>query len=302
MNDTEYTCDIFGVRIIPTQAYFFPLAIILSAQCISAIFFNSLFLLAMSKQVCKTSVSEHLFMMLAVTDMLAALAVMPGWVVQIVEILFAKLHCFLPTYLLTAGYSLVLMSVTIIVLITVDIYLSILHPFLYQKFATKSRATFVAILMWSLCMASSLTSSIVSSRCWQRYEVIGALLTIPVVISMFLIHFRVYKEVEKIQKKGSVNKLKKRKKIGVHKRSLRMAVGILITFVLCFIPLAVYSIYVLIMGKTAELVTYGMSTVYTITLLNCVLDPFVYYFRLTKVRRRVSSILSSRQSNHSLAA
>ena len=110
---------------------------------------NTIVIYAISnKRYLRSSVTNSFIASLAVSDILVAVCIVPvriGFALKNLRFCFGFVVC---RFYLTADYIFFTASITNLVIISVDRYLAMLHPYYYQRLLTKSRAKVIIALVW----------------------------------------------------------------------------------------------------------------------------------------------------------
>ncbi|KAM4701479.1 S-geranylgeranyl-glutathione receptor P2RY8 isoform 1-T2 [Discoglossus pictus] len=222
--------------------------------------------------------------------------------------LFGKGLCNIMTVLFYLNmYS----SILTIMLISIDRYLGIVHPMQSSRWRRKRYAITACTLMWvTLLLAlypfisTDLTYEVKSLNITTCFDVLQwkmlpsitawAAFIIGLVLCFFLIPFFVIVGcyiaiIWKLVKKSN--------RYGSGKRSIKLAIIVLVVFVTCFAPnnfiLLIHSVYRLFYGKSYYFV-YKLTL--TLSCLSSCLDPFLYYFASKDFCKKFKDIFCKKQS------
>ena len=282
------TCLLLGdLETFNCDSYTTILGTILLIESALTIFFNSLFLVSLVKFSKFLSNSEVLFVLLAVSDILSGVMVMPlyGFLMY-----FCNLkNCALVNYVYVTGFCFTSISMITIVFITLDLYLAILHPFFYQRFITKRLVTLSSIFSWICMSLVHFSLIIVSDQAMNVYKDNSAYFVFCLVLILLVIHIKIMKEIKKISSSNNKTTTEEAS-IKMRERSCKMAFSMLVTFSICFLPLAVVLVSTTGAKTNSFVVERLLPTVNCIALSNSCFDPFVYFFRFEQIRNNVKSL------------
>lgn len=285
-------CDILGINVTPHETFYWCLFSSLLLQSVLTIIFNFMYLAVMFKCVATRTISECLYIMLSVSDVLTAVIVTPAWMLTIYQSTEFYMDCKVALYINFTGYSLVLISVSTILLITIEMYIAVMHPFYYEGTSLKKKFMVALALLWVLCIVFSVISSVIFRTFWDMFQKLAGLIFLLVILLLFFAHHKVYREVKRICSRIIETDRDGKRRIQMKSRSVKLSLSISLTLTICFTPTIYYSFHVALLGKTTFTQSVMLPVFQFIALLNGLFNPFVYYFRLTKIRRKVRGMFS----------
>lgn len=255
------------------------------------VIFNSIYLISIVKFTRNFFPNDIVYILLSVSDLLAGFVYMPTWCAAWIVAMHQSRHeCFLLKLVNITGHILADMSLLAIVGITLDIYLSILHPFFYEKHVTNRRTFLFVTGLWLLTIVLIISLSAMSLKYWRIYENTAGIFAVVSCVTVSLMHIKIYLEIKSMCRKvprssvSQIHILKTKKKVS------RTGTKILLTFILCFLPISCCVMYRNIVKRTTFMASYAEQIAHCIFLLNPLLDPFVYYFRLSRIRSNIRRI------------
>ncbi|XP_072253726.1 P2Y purinoceptor 8 [Leuresthes tenuis] len=211
------------------------------------------------------------------------------------------------SFLTLVFYTNMYCSILTMMAIGIDRYLGIVRPMFFRQYRqSKSIAVFSCFLMWALVlgvlyplMTTDLTFDVPELGITTCFDVLKksmlpsisawAFFLLSMVFILFLFPFCVttfcYFSV--------IHKLTKDSKTAQKERAIRLAVVVLLVFVLCFAPnnilLLAHSVLRLFYNKSLYM-AYKLSLCFSC--LNSCLDPFIYYFASKDFRQKLRVIMN----------
>lgn len=241
---------------------------------------------------------------LAGTDLMVASIAQPAFVIfQATKLRHSGFSCVALAVYTSTVFLCTGLSILTLIIITVERYFAIFHPFKYQQLVTTSRLVCVIFTIWFLW---TLFISLVRFTTRTTTSTLGTIATI-LILSCLLITLFVYLKVQKLVLRNrrvtvaqptlsgvteSCNgETRQRQNIPETKSS--RTVGILTgTLALCLLPTIVASAILQTKATKAETlyhVIYPLTD--TAVILNSTLNPFVYVFRSNVIRRSIRDTL-----------
>ncbi|XP_057310506.1 adrenocorticotropic hormone receptor-like [Hydractinia symbiolongicarpus] len=293
---TDMTCSSYlaGVKI---NLYFHSLTVAYAmAISLLTILFNSVYITSVIRFTRNYYPSDIMYILLSVSDLLSGLVYTPTWsIAWIIAIHQSRKNCFFSKVLNAIGHILAEMSFFAIVGITFDLHLFIIHPFFYDKYITNRRTFLFVIGIWMMTIVLIITCSVTSIRYWRLYETAAGVFAVILCLIISFLHIKIYLEIRRMCKK--ITSATQIDILNAKKKSAKTGVKILVTFILCFLPISCCVVYRNIIKRTTFVATYADQMAHCIYLLNPLLDPFVYYFRLSRIRSNISRIFNKKIGN-----
>ncbi|XP_057313710.1 adrenocorticotropic hormone receptor-like [Hydractinia symbiolongicarpus] len=291
---TPIICDLFGVE-LETNIYFHTtLAVLAIILAILTIIFNAIFLLVMFRFIQRLSVPDMLYAMLAVSDILTGILVMPSFSAFWIHALLSHSDCMLVNFVNVSVHILGVVSVSVIALITMDVFVSIVYPFLYPLYFTKRFVYIMFGLIWTLAIICPLALVIISIKDWYVYQNISGGIVIAVVLALFVMHLKLHHVLNNMRCQITHGNNEQKENLRAKRKASKLATSILVTLLISFAPSLVYFLLTAIEGNTVFTSSYFFQATGVWFFLNPLLDPFVYYFRLKRVRKNILKMFGSR--------
>ncbi|XP_057311208.1 adrenocorticotropic hormone receptor-like [Hydractinia symbiolongicarpus] len=305
MNNYNITCGDIKYIILEHAAFYAWLASSEVIIGVLTIIFNAVYLISMYKYSTKLSVADTLYIMLSVSDLLTgSLFVLPLTGVQIFAA-YGQASCFLNDFAVINGSMLGAMSGIIICFITVDLFLSLHYPFIYENWFTSKRAVFIILAIFITLASTTITTRRTSLKAHRIFELFMSANVGVLCILMFLMHYAIHQELQRLYTRERKLNITPSENVKYQKKGKKLGLKMLITLLVCYIPIATYFVTVLFADKSQHYIYYMEDLSYLIFCLNPLLDPFIYYFRLKRIRSRIRRLFSRNVKteawiNHSL--
>ena len=258
---------------------------------------NTLILVALSKESSLHLPSKLLLRCLATTDLCVGIIVEPLNIAYLMTLVYEDWHLcrFLEAVSFLVGYVLAAASLLTLTGISVDRLLALLLGSSYKQIVTCKRTYVVIAAIWvfsGVVTASYLESHLIPFWCGR--VTIALCITISI-ISYAKIFFtlrrhqmRVHTTVQQHHQQQSnryfsLNMLRYRK-------AVYSALWIQLALVVCYLP---YSIMTVLIGNRRPSPSYFLAWLTTVTLvyLNSSLNPVLYCWKISEVRRVVKEII-----------
>lgn len=292
-NDTSIVCPMLAVP-VENNIYFY--SIVFTVGCILGIWscaLNGVYLICMWKYSSISSISDVFYIVLAITDMLTgALFILPWCCFYMLTLTFT-IYCKLYNFMTISGHLLAGIAVFTIAFFLADLYFSLLYPFLYIEKFTIKRALIINMIPWIVTSLMSVVCFITIAKEWYIYQFFAALGTICVMVALFVMHRQIYNELNRLSGRLSQGNMKERKEMSCKRKASKVGIKVLATFCVCFLPAVICYFYNIFIRKTVFVTNYVENVCLLIYFINPVLDPFIYYFRLSRIRVKIQRLFRS---------
>ena len=272
------------------------LAVVNVILSLTSILGNFLILVALRKESSLHPPSKLLYRCLATTDLLVGLVSQPLYIIYWISI--AKEHWNLCRYTRDAAYTssnaFCGVSLGTMTAITVDRLIALLLGMRYKQTVTLKRTNIILAALWVLCGVAALCY-ILDYRItlWSTYIGIPSCFLISMVsytkIFHTLIHHQAQVQVHDQLQSSQPNSLN----ISRYRKAVYSALWVQLSLVVCYIPFIVVEIVIVEASKRTFsshlLVTRGKAA--TLLYFNSTLNPFLYCWKISEVRRAVKQII-----------
>ena len=281
---------LFGGRLhqpsYSTQAVIIFTAVINAIASPITVVLNALLIIAMKRKPrLRAHKSNILLALLASTDLVVGLILQPTFIAMITTVVQSKSgFCTLTDAFRHCGGCLVSASLTHLALISMERYLAIKHPFIYDTIVTEAHLLFASTLAWLFSIF--LQISIVFGE--TLYFTIKTTCQIVIVSFTILCHLSVYRETNRHQRHVAAHQVTKeaREKFEKDKKALKITSIVLGTLLICYTPLTVSRMtlpkYRYEISLNAAYTVFFLTA--TVALLNSLINPVIYSVRLRQFR------------------
>ena len=271
-----------------------PQAVVNSISLCTGILLNLTFITTMIAKFPNRTVTEVLLLALSCTDLATSILVTPITVARVILLTKERVVCVLGIINVVTGYPLVATSHLLIVIITIERYIYMVHPYLYDIYVTKAK-TYTAIL--TATFISTLVT--ISSYIAGQERLLRDLTAIISTATHALFAYIQIKLFMFIQKKRRTVSFPDENEVGGDRgrtdhNGLITILYISLAFFICYTPPLIYCIFLQMTNATREnpVATRDMRKwLETLILLNCTLSPLVYYWRLSEIRKAEINII-----------
>ena len=278
------------------------LAILVAILTVCTVVPNGLVVAAMSttKQY-RRSPSHVLLLVLAICDLLIGLVSMPAyvvhqWMISHCSHQYDETQCQLSKFVKFGGYSFSSLTILTIALITIELYLAIVRPFVYEHRYNKQYFLLYLLLTWTLFLASNFVMLYAFPAQWSSFKsFVVSWLCIVIFLMIIVFHSLLSIEVGKLSRSTTTNPsfnttttTNNNNNNRINKKTFRMTTTIIIAFSICYLPLSVGMLYK-VFSNTTSMTSYNdvMPWCEVIALCNSALDPLIYCFRLRFIRHKI---------------
>lgn len=289
-NSTEIICDIFRVELEVNPIFHVTLSIIVILISILTISLNSMYLIVVYKFSKLFSISDILYIFLAVSDLLTGVILMPAFAGFWIYTSYSGTDCTFLKFVNACAHTFTLISVLTISLITTDVYASIVHPFAYRAYFTKKIFYATSAVVWIISITFPIIFVLIAPYYWYIYQNISGSMALSAMMALCVMHYKIHLSIKQLSCQINFSSAKENENVKTKRKASKLAVSILITLIACFLPSLIYFFYITIHGTTTKSVSYVFQTTGVIVFLNAFFDPFVYYFRLGRVRTKIKKM------------
>ena len=289
---TTLSCDFETLHLVSSSMTNFRiLAISAMALIFAVIILNGPVVIAMATvKHYRNSPSHMLLIILSVCDFGIGVVILPPYVVHVWFLSERKIFCMLSQFLKLSGYAMSSLTVLLILFTTIQLYLAIVRPFLYEHAHNKKYYLVYLTSSWLTLVVSQILCLYVFPTSWRTFKrYVASTILLAIFIVILILHTRISLEVNKLKRHATCNPSIRSNT--VHKRAFLITSTIIVAFAFCYLPIASLLIYDLVNGSTLRSETYIMPLCEFAALSNAVLDPLIYCLRLKVVRLKIRRML-----------
>ena len=225
---------------------------------------------------------------LSTTDLIVGLVVQPLHITEASLLLKGEQFCPLTDLSNKVAFKCLLASFYHLVLLNVERYVAIKHPFVHETRVTEIRIIIASCLAWAVAI-------IIYSKNFLTIAILVIFQMLLVVVSVYF-NVSVYKEVRRQEKHIATNQVSSeaKKKLLKNKKAFYTTFIVLVVILLCSIPTRICIVAVLLSKeKIPENVSH--IVIYLLTLmpvLNSLFNPLIYAVRIRHFRVAFIQLLS----------
>ena len=274
---------------------FILVAVFYSLEGCSGSILNLSFIITVLKTKSLRTIPNIILLSLSINDLIMSLIIIPCQVYDIVLLSKGKLWCNLHIWLTRSEYSSLCVSLSLMVIISLEKYVAVCFPFLYERYVTKARVgcVIVAIAVVTTLMTFLFPISQSSAALFNVITVVVLFVGFCVFLwcqwKIFIVLSRIKRRILTEQTPSATDLHNKREKAF-------SLLFITLSFVLCwFLPL-IYRVYSSIFGRSQVLHQYVRPWLYMVIFTSNTLSPMVYYWRLKSVRNKAWKLFFQKRS------
>ena len=270
--------------------------------CPCAIVANVMVFLGILRKSDLRNVYNTSILFLATSDLLTGLITMPTFLVYQGSKLVKREDEFSCTALVLYTFTTFLftgLSVVTIILITLERYLAIFHPFKYRDYVTKRRIAVAISVVWIVWTAFIILARLSPGASAGMYSAIAAAMLVPCILLTFFVYCKVYVLTRRVRLSIGHELSGPRNAEDIQEtKSSRTVAYIAFAVVLCFAP----TLAIAVAYQTHSIsLNYFYHLLYPLTdtavLLTPIFDPVIYVLRSSNVRRSLCEFVRERSES-----
>lgn len=241
-------------------------------------------------------VSTVLLMILVGCDLVIGIAFMPVYIVNSWLLSKGRILCSLHRTAQISGHTLCMVTILTILAITIELYMAIVKPFLYQGRHNRRYYWLYLLVSCVVSLAIILIWIYLFPKRWDNFKkVIGVSFTTIGFSLICVLHAYVQVEVKTIVRKGSINNPTMAMSLSNHK-TLRMTTFVVLAFGFCYLPFVVLSFYEIVNGPSIFAKMYILPWTEFVGVSNAIWNPLIYCYRLSFIKRKALNMISCKST------
>ena len=264
---------------------------------------NFLVIFAVKKHRSLQTTANFLLASLAASDFCIGLFFQPCKIASTLLVLSCKSECWLFAIVYHFGYYLATVSFLTLAQVSLDRYVALTFPFLYQRLTTSHTTCFIAmILTWTGPLLIIIVSVAVGKmRLPSLLFTFLAPITIAISVMAQVSTIKTVKKIRRRDESVSVDTAdtkakRKRRRSYVREKATKVAGVILLATISCYTPHAVLTLI-----RTLRKDILAFQGIYdwtkTLVIFNSTLNPIIYCWILKEMRKKVLNILIQLRPN-----
>jgi len=247
-------------------------------------FTNGVFIIVMLKWGRVHETAHKLLIILATTDLLQGIVGMPVYIAHIL----LQDNTAVSIASNFSGFTLVSMSIWVTSVISMEQYIAILHPFLYQRRMSSRKFIGMVLMMWILILSYNIAKIGLGISEERQYMIIDCAYCLLSMMTILFCQRRILNTVNRIEK----NQPQTAKRVRQNK-SAQMCLAIVVSLAVCNLPYIAYNVATLCCVKQDAGITQWTGV---FGYLNNLCDGLIYFWRLSWMRNDAKKVLSSLSS------
>ena len=272
------------------EQYALRLSAVIIFFSLTAFLGNFLILVALHKVSFLHPPSKLLYHSLATSDLLVGLVSQPLAATLWMSVVFEdwRLCRFVWVAAFISGYGLSLMSLLTMAAMSVDRLLALLLGLRYKQIVTLKRTYVIVVTLWIVTFVATLCN-VLDSRIapWFGRIVISCCLLISIASYAKIFcalrrhHAQIQSHVQ--QQPSQPNALN----MARYKKAVYSALWVQLVLLACYVPLSVVGILMAHIKRDSSHLVVALGIVNTLVYFNSTLNPFLYCWKISEVRRAV---------------
>ena len=226
---------------------------------------------------------DVLMLLLSLTDLACSVGVVPTYSSVMFDLSEGRINCSNANFLKWLGYNLTGMSVSTIGCISYQSYIALAKPFLYISHLNMRSCISALIGCWAVLIATTTVAVYVKPDLYSSYKLGLGSAFVLICCVMCYMNFVMNKTIKKMMLREPQNRNRTIKL----KKSIRTSFAIIIAFIACYFGIAILVVLLAVTERRVWFRSYFGPWVEFAVILNNLLDPLIYCFRLKVLRRKI---------------
>lgn len=256
-----------------------------------AVTLNALFIRAIYNHKSLQTNPNKLLVLLSIIDIINSLVSQLSFAIESFLFSFDLFYLTFDRAVSINGYAFTGISFLTVILISLERYIAILYPFIYEKYYRLKRVILYHLVTCFLFLC--LTVLLLIGNLMEEFHLIMSILVAIGCIIILFCYYNIYQVSKKTLRRLStisniaVNEAKTHAR---NNRAAMVAALILLFLFISYSPFMIMSLWLSNNHDTRhELVMLILPWTQTLALLNGIFSPLIYYWRITEVRKKMIS-------------
>ncbi|XP_057296468.1 uncharacterized protein LOC130625396 [Hydractinia symbiolongicarpus] len=198
-----------------------------------------------------------------------------------------NVNCVVVRMLFSFGFMFVTVSITGTAFIASELFVAVFKPITFRVLIRKNTLSSVLAGIWCIFIVLPLIAVYVYHPLLEGYQFFFGVYSCFVFISIIICQVCVYK---RLYRHNDITTSRHDN----HKKSLKVAIKVLITHGICYLPAAICILYKAYAGNSSTLQTYVEQWTYLPAITNSFWNTFIYGFRSAEIRFELKRTLRRR--------
>ena len=268
-------------------------AVMNSIFAVSAIILNALVLTAFLRNRNILKGSNIILFGLCIADFVSGVIVqVPISVVLFMVFVHGNegMNCILLTFASISGYIFVGISLLTVSFVSLERFISIFYPYVYERVFTKNTMVFGSVLIWSAMIVLNLYCFFAQER-MAFYVVQSAVISLTYVWTI-IVYFKILKQVRKITKaEAELTRRFQKKEAERELKANRIVRFVILSLLTCYSLQVVVAMFQSLGGNIRVIDNYVYFWSFTFGIVNCSLNPLIYCYCNSEIRKKVYELI-----------
>ena len=266
---------------------------------VAAILLNSLVLTAFIRNRVLLKGSNMILFGLCIADLISGMLVqLPLSAVLFIIFTNGKnnMDCVLLTLSSISGYIFVGISLLTVSFVSLERFISIFYPYIYTRTFTKNTMIAGSVSIWVFMLAFNLYCFLSLAR--MTFFIVQSALISFTYIWTIIVYFKILKQVRKITKEEADLSRRLHKKEAEHElKANRIVRFVILSLLACYSLQVIVALLSSLEGSIRVIQNYILFWAFTFGLVNCSLNPLVYCYCNSEIRKKVQELIGLLKRN-----
>lgn len=260
---------------------------------VAAIVLNALLLTAFIRNRGLIKGSNIILFGLCIADFISGILVQLP-LSAVLFIIFANgnnnMDCVLLTLSSISGYIFVGISLMTVSFVSLERFISIFYPYIYTRTFTKNTMIAGSVSIWVFMLAFNLYCFLSLAR--MMFFIVQSVLISFTYIWTIIVYFKILKQVRKITKEEADLSRRLHKREAEHElKANRIVRFVILSLLACYSLQVIVALLTSVKGSIRVIQNYILFWAFTFGLVNCSLNPLVYCYCNSEIRKKVQELI-----------